>query len=197
MPIFRDGERADVLQAAAAVAAELRAAGVRVRVDDRPEYRPGFKFNEWELKGVPLRIEIGGRDLAAAAVTVARRDTGEKQQIPLPRVPAAIEASCSPTSRRHCSAHARDEQERRTLRDPSGYDEMIDYLREPGGFVAAPWCGGSECEARVKDDSAATIRCLPLGRATDPAPRVRLLRSPGARRRRLGTGVLAPATAET
>ena len=82
---------ADVLQAAAAVAGELRAAGVRVRVDDRPEYRPGFKFNEWELKGVPLRIEIGARDLAAAAVTVARRDTGDKQQIPLARAAAAID----------------------------------------------------------------------------------------------------------
>jgi prolyl-tRNA synthetase len=66
VPIFREDERADVLQAAAAVDGELRAAGIRIRVDDRPEYRPGFKFNEWELKGVPLRIEIGGRDLAAA-----------------------------------------------------------------------------------------------------------------------------------
>src|SRR5438067_13771550 len=91
VPIFREEERTDVLQAAAAVAGELRAAGVRVRVDDRPEYRPGFKFNEWELKGVPLRIEIGGRDLAAGAVTVARRGTGEKQQIPLPRTAAAID----------------------------------------------------------------------------------------------------------
>src|SRR5207249_12153163 len=77
VPIFREDDRAAVLQAAAAVADELRAAGVRVRVDDRPEYRPGFKFNEWELKGVPLRIEIGGRDLAAAAVTVARRRSEE------------------------------------------------------------------------------------------------------------------------
>src|SRR5437899_1677199 len=91
VPIFRDDDRADVLQIAAAVADELRAAGVRVRVDDRPEYRPGFKFNEWELKGVPLRIEIGGRELAAAAVTVARRDTGEKRQIPLPGAAVAID----------------------------------------------------------------------------------------------------------
>src|SRR3954449_4987255 len=90
VPIFREHERAEVLQAAAAVADELRAAGVRVRVDDRPEYRPGFKFNEWELKGVPLRVEIGGRDLAAGAVTVARRDSGEKQQIPLAHAVAAV-----------------------------------------------------------------------------------------------------------
>ena len=85
VPIVREDDRADVLGAAAALADELRTAGVRVRVDDRPEHRPGFKFDEWELKGVPLRLELGGRDLAAAAVTVARRDTGEKHRIPLAR----------------------------------------------------------------------------------------------------------------
>jgi prolyl-tRNA synthetase len=161
VPIFREEERADVLQAAAAVGDELRAAGVRVRVDDRPEYRPGFKFNEWELKGVPLRIEIGGRDLAAGAVTVARRDTGEKQQIPLPHAAGAIDEMLSDVQASLFDS-ARDEQERRTLRDPSGYDEMIDYLRDAAGFVAAPWCGRRECEERVKDESSATIRCLPL-----------------------------------
>jgi prolyl-tRNA synthetase len=162
VPIFREEDRAAVLQAAAAVADELRAAGVRVRVDDRPEYRPGFKFNEWELKGVPLRIEIGGRDLAAGAVTVARRDTGEKQQIPLSRVAAAIDEMLSDVQASLFHT-ARDEQERRTLRDPGGYDEMIEYLREAGGFLAAGWCGRTECEKRVKDESSATIRCLPLG----------------------------------
>src|SRR4029453_13706867 len=79
------GERgAEVLHPAAALADGLREAGLRVRVDDRPEHRPGFKFNEWELKGVPLRVEIGSRDLAAGAVTVARRDTGGKEQISIP-----------------------------------------------------------------------------------------------------------------
>src|SRR2546425_260093 len=162
VPIFRDDDRADVLQAAAAVADELRAAGVRARVDDRPEYRPGFKFNEWELKGVPLRIEIGGRDLAAAAVTVARRDTGEKQQTPLPGAAVAIDELLRDVQASLFQT-ARDEQERRTLRDPRRYDEMIEYLRESAGFVAAPWCGSTECEVRVKEDSSATIRCLPLG----------------------------------
>jgi prolyl-tRNA synthetase len=168
VPIFREDQRADVLHAAAAVADELRAAGVRVRVDDRPEYRPGFKFNEWELKGVPLRIEIGGRDLAAAAVTVARRDTGEKQQIPLERVAGAtgellrdVQASLFES--------ARDERERRTLRDPGGYDELIEYLRGARGFAVAPWCGRPGCEARVKADSSATIRCLPLDGEHRPA----------------------------
>jgi prolyl-tRNA synthetase len=162
VPIFRDDDRADVLQTAAAVADELRAAGVRVRVDDRPEYRPGFKFNEWELKGVPLRIEIGARDVAAGAVTVARRDTGEKQQIPLPGAAVAIDEMLRDVQA-SLFRFARDEQERRTLREPSSYDEMIEYLRSAAGFVAAPWCGRRECEVRVKDDSSATIRCLPRG----------------------------------
>jgi prolyl-tRNA synthetase len=168
VPIFREEDRTDVLQVAAALADELRAANVRVRVDDRPEHRPGFKFNEWELKGAPVRIEIGGRDLAAGAVTVARRDTGEKQQIPLPRVAAAIAELLSDvqTSLFHT---ARAEQERRTLSDPSGYDELIEYLRNAAGFVEAPWCGRRECEARVKDDSSATIRCLPLDEQPAPA----------------------------
>ena len=135
VPIFREGEGADVLQAAAGVAGELRAAGVRVRVDDRPEHRPGFKFNEWELKGVPLRIEIGARDLAASAVTVARRDTGDKQQIPLARAAAAVHELLSDVQASLLQT-AREEQERRTLRDPSRYDEMIEYLREPAGFVS-------------------------------------------------------------
>lgn len=161
VPIFREEDRADVLEAAAAVGDELRAAGVRVRVDDRHEYRPGFKFNEWELKGVPLRLEIGVRDLAAGAVTVARRDTGEKQEVPLSRAALAIDELLSSVQASLLDS-ARDELERRTLRDPGGYDRMIEYLRAAAGFVAAPWCGRRECEERVKRDSSATIRCLPL-----------------------------------
>src|SRR4051794_4138716 len=139
VPIFREDERADVLHAAAAMAEELRAAGVRVRVDDRPEYRPGFKFNEWELKGVPLRVEIGRRDLAAEAVTVARRDSGEKQQIPLARAVAAIGELLNDVQA-SLFREALDERERRTLRDPGSYEELIEYLRDAGGFAAAPWC---------------------------------------------------------
>ncbi len=161
VPILGEDGRAEVLGTAAALADELRAAGVRVRVDDRPEHRPGFKFNEWELKGVPLRIELGARDLAAEAVTVVRRDTGEKQQIPLSRAAAAVDQLLGAVQAALFQT-ACDERERRTLRDPRRYDELIEHLREAAGFAAAPWCGRTECEARVKEDSSATIRCLPL-----------------------------------
>jgi len=169
VPITRGDEDARVHECAAAVAGELRAAGVRVRVDDRPEHRPGFKFNETELKGVPLRVEIGARDLAAGTVTVARRDTGDKQPIPLPRV-AGTTVELLDDMQASLLQTARDEQERRTLRDPSGYDELIEYLRDARGFVVAAWCGRGECEARVKEESSATIRCLPLAEQPAYAP---------------------------
>ena len=185
VPILREDDRADVLQAAAALADELRAAGVRVRVDDRPDYRPGFKFNEWELKGVPLRVEIGSRDLAAGAVTVARRDTGDKQQIPLPRAAVAIDELLS-SVQASLFQTARDEQERRTLRDPSGYAEMIEYLREAAGFVAAPWCGqqrvrGARQGGQLGDDPVPAAR-----RAAGTVRRLRLLRQAGGRPRPSG-----------
>jgi prolyl-tRNA synthetase len=160
VPIFGDDDRADVLTAAAALAGEFRARDVRVRVDDR-EHRPGFKFNEWELKGVPLRVDIGSRDLESAAFTVVRRDTGEKRKIPMDRASVAIEATLRDVQASLLQT-ARDERERRTLRDPSSYDEMVEYLRDAAGFVAAQWCGRRECEERVKEDSSATLRCLPL-----------------------------------
>ena len=161
VPIVREEDRARVLETAAAVADELRAAGVRVRVDDRPEHRPGFKFNEWELKGVPLRIELGARDLAERAVTVARRDTGEKEQLPLDGLARAL---CELLEDVQASLFrsAREERERRTLSSPDSYGELIAYLRDASGFAEAPWCGRAECETRVKEQASATIRCLPL-----------------------------------
>jgi prolyl-tRNA synthetase len=161
VPIFRADDRTEVLEAAAGVADVLRAAGVRVRLDDRLEQRPGFKFNEWELKGVPLRVEIGVRDLAAGAVTIARRDTGDKRSVPLLGVVDAVRRLLDEVQA-SLLAEARELRDRWTLRDPDGYDDLVEHLREVSGFVAAPWCGRPECEARVKDDSSATIRCLPL-----------------------------------
>ena len=167
VPIARDDDRAGILETAAAVAEELRATGVRVRIDDRAEHRPGFKFNEWELKGVPVRIEIGSRDLAAGAVTVVRRDTGAKQQVAVPGA-AAVIGEMLDAVQASLFASAVEERERRTLRDPRGYDEMIEFLRGAGGFVEAPWCGRAECEERVKEQSSATIRCLPLDEHSAP-----------------------------
>jgi prolyl-tRNA synthetase len=161
VPILDDESRSEVLEVAAEIGDDLRAAGVRVRVDDRDDRRPGFKFNEWELKGVPVRVEIGARDLVAGAVTIVRRDSGESQKLPLARAATGIEETLIGVQASLFEA-ARDEHERRMLCDPSGYDEMIEHLCEAAGFVSAPWCGRGACESRVKEDSSATIRCLPL-----------------------------------
>src|SRR5262245_1858707 len=169
VPILREEDRAAVLGTAAAVAGDLRAAGIRVRVDDRPEQRPGFKFHEWELKGVPVRIEIGGRDLDAGVVTVVRRDTGAKEQIPLSRAAGAV-GGLLDEIQASLFAAAHEERERRTLRDPGGYDELVEHLRDATGFAEAPWCGRAGCEARVKEDSSATIRCLPLDAGAPSGP---------------------------
>jgi prolyl-tRNA synthetase len=166
VPIVREDDRSQVLAAAGAVAADLRAAGLRVRVDDREGYRPGFKFHEWELKGVPCRVEIGARDLAAGAVTVARRDTGARTAVGLPELAGELDRLLAEIQR-SMFASAREERDRRTIR-PRGYDELIAYLREAGGFARAGWCGGDGCEARVKAESSATIRVLPLEAAPGP-----------------------------
>jgi prolyl-tRNA synthetase len=166
VPIAGGESGTAVLEASAALAAELRAAGVRVRVDDRPDRRPGAKFHEWELKGVPLRLELGARDLEAEVVTVARRDTGEKRLVARAAVVGAVGELLDDVQRSLFDS-ARDERERRTRRDLAGYAELAAYLREARGFAEAPWCGGAGCEARVKEETSATIRCLPLDA---PAP---------------------------
>jgi prolyl-tRNA synthetase len=169
VPIVREDDRAEVMTAAGAVAAELRAAGIRVRLDDREGYRPGYKFHEWELKGAPCRVEIGARDLAAGAVTVARRDTGVKRTVALTALAGELGPLLTDVQR-SLFASALAERDGRTVH-PASYDEMIAYLREAGGFARAGWCGGAECEARVKAESSATIRVLPLDEGPAPSER--------------------------
>jgi prolyl-tRNA synthetase len=93
-----------------------------------------------------------------------RRDTGERRQLPLAAASAAVDGLLGEVQAALFGA-AREERERRTLRDPRDYAEMVEHLRDAAGFVVAPWCGSGDCEARVKEDSSATIRCLPLDEA--------------------------------
>ena len=163
VPIYRDEERDVVLSAAREVEGSLEAAGVRVRLDDR-DHRPGFKFNEWELKGVPIRVEIGPRDLAAGQAVLYRRDLREKSTVPLgsltERIPGLLEEIQT-----ELFAQAAAFRESRTFR-PETYDELQALIAAPGGFVEGYWCGRPACEAKVKADTRATIRTLTL----DPEP---------------------------
>ncbi|MCA1727783.1 MAG: proline--tRNA ligase, partial [Actinobacteria bacterium] len=163
VPIYRsDEERSRVLEVAAKIAAEL--GELRVKVDDREEHRPGYKFNEWELKGVPVRIEMGPRDLDQDQVTVARRDTMDKGPEPLGGVGERVRGLMSQIQDA-LRAQAAEYLESHTMR-PSDYGEMRAFLESNGGFALAPWCAGADCEAQVKAETKATIRYLPL----DPEP---------------------------
>ena len=163
IPIFRsESERLQIDTALQQVLTDLE--DIRVKVDWRDE-RPGFKFNEWELKGVPLRIEIGPRDLAKGEVTVVRRLNRAKQNVPLGdlgvTVPAMLEEIQAALFTR-----AREFREAHTVRLDS-LDALVKFFDTSIGFVVTPWCGRTEDERTVKDRTTATTRVI-LG-ASGPA----------------------------
>ncbi len=163
VPIYKsDDERALVSDAVKAIVGAL--ADRRVKVDDREGYRPGYKYNEWELKGVPVRIEIGPKDIAAGHAILARRDSGAKEQVPEPGIAKRVTEILDEIQAVLLS-EATAFREAHTF-SPGDYDEFKRLVDDPGGFLAAGWCGRRECENRVKADTKATIRYLPL----DPEP---------------------------
>jgi prolyl-tRNA synthetase len=163
VPIFRtDQERSEVMDACGRLAADL--ATHRVRIDDRDDLRPGFKFNHWELRGVPVRVEVGPRDLAEGRVTVVPRLTGDKQQIPVGSLAARV-GELLTESQTGLLDQAREFRDAHTFR-PADMGEMASLLEDPGGFMVTGWCGSDECEAKVKAETKATLRYLPL----DPKP---------------------------
>jgi prolyl-tRNA synthetase len=163
VPIGRDNWRETVLPKAQEIQRELAAAGVRVTLDERDE-RPGWKFAEWELRGVPLRVEIGPKDIEKSAVLVARRDTREKQSLSMEGLPARIlqlldEVQSGLFAR---ALQFRDEHTQRA----DTYDAFKQILEGRPGFVIAPWCGTATCEAQIKADTQATIRNIPMDGGT-------------------------------
>jgi prolyl-tRNA synthetase len=163
VPIYRsDEEREQVLAAVSRVEQDLRGEGLRVRVDDRDQHRPGYKFNEWELKGVPLRVELGPRDIAAGQATLFRRDLATKEAVPLEGLGGAARELLADVQR-GLFEDARSFRDEHTF-TPDTWDEMRELLSAARGFVVTGWCEDEACEARVKDETKATIRCLPLER---------------------------------
>ena len=159
VPIGRDNWREDVLPKAQQIQRELIAAGIRVTLDEREE-RPGWKFAEWELRGVPLRLEIGPKDIEKSAVLVARRDTREKASLPMANLPAQLSALLDAIQQNlfEKATAFRTEHTQRA----STYDEFKQVLEGRPGFVIASWCGSAACEAQIKTDTQATIRNMPL-----------------------------------
>jgi len=161
VPIPRGDWKQTVLPAAEAIASELGAKGVRVKLDASEENSPGWKFAEWELRGVPLRLEIGPKDIEKAQVFSARRDTREKAAIPLAdlaaRVPALLEEIQA-----NLLARARVFREEHTT-EVATWDEFKNAMEGRPGFVIAAWCGSADCEAQIKAETQATLRNIPLG----------------------------------
>jgi prolyl-tRNA synthetase len=179
VPIFKTAEeKTAVLAAARKLEAAVREAPLRewlgyepvtVKVDDREE-TPGFKFNEWELRGVPVRVELGPKDIAKNACVLARRDLPGKEAkqfgVPLEGAAARI-AEMLKEMQAALLKKARDFRDRNTFTVDS-YDEFRQRIEMPGGFFLAHWDGTRETEQRVQHDTGATIRCIPFDRPKEP-----------------------------
>jgi len=158
VPIYRsDDQRTAVMEAAITLVADL-GDDVRVHVDDRDQ-RPGFKFTEWEVKGVPLRVELGPRDVEAGTVVLARRDTGQKETVPRDGLAAVIVQTLDAIQEGLLEqAEAALDANTRVAADMHEFREAL----EQGGFVRVFWDGSAEDEASIQDETGATVRCLPL-----------------------------------
>jgi prolyl-tRNA synthetase len=177
VPIYRkDEERALVHDKADHVAAALRSAGVRVHIDARDTLKPGPKYYEWERKGVPMRIEIGPRDVAAQKLMVVMRTewTGGARKEALDEttaisgMPARLEQY-----QRFLLQRAIERREANSHRGVDNYERLREIVEHDGGFAYSGWCGASACEDKVKAETKATIRVLPLEEFRSPEPPVR------------------------
>jgi prolyl-tRNA synthetase len=158
--LFKVAEAAAIVAKAREIAETLRAKGFTVILDDRQEYTPGWKFNQWELKGVPVRVEIGPRDLKQGQVVMVRRDNGQKAPVKEADIPEAMEKLLQEIQD-NLFAKAKELMQNRTSTVQS-YEEFKKVLCDKGGFLKAAWCGGAECEAKIKEETGATIRVLPF-----------------------------------
>lgn len=167
VPIFKsDEELARITEKADAIASALRKQGFTVKFDNRDTHKPGFKFAEYELKGVPVRIAIGPRDVENGTVELARRDTKEKKVIPFDQVVEYI-----PTLLEEIQTNIYQKaltfREKMTVK-VDRYEDFKKQLEGPGGFVMAHWDGTAETEAAIKEETKATIRCIPLDGESEP-----------------------------
>jgi prolyl-tRNA synthetase len=161
VPIARGNWQETVLPKARELQATLVSAGVRVMLDDRDAYTPGWKFAEWELRGVPLRIEIGPKDIEKSAVMVARRDTREKSSLPIDGIDTAVPRLLNELQQAlyDRALKFREDHTQRV----SSYEQFKQVMEGRPGFVIAAWCGSSDCEAQIKAETQATVRNIPFG----------------------------------
>jgi prolyl-tRNA synthetase len=168
VPIQRGNWQETVLPVARTIRDELVAAGVRVLLDDRDAYTPGWKFAEWEMRGVPVRLEVGPKDIEKSQVVLARRDTKAKSVTARAGLAEAVRTLLD-EMQQALLARAVAFREARTASTTS-YDEFKAMMAGRPGFVAAPWCGSDECEAAIKAETQATVRNIPFDRPEVTAP---------------------------
>lgn len=161
VPIYRkDDDKVKVLEAAERIERELKDAGVRVKLDASEAQRPGWKFNEYEVQGVPIRLAIGPRDVANGNIEMARRDTRDKEIVSQDGLADRVQQTLD-TIQQNLFDSALAFREAHTTRVDS-YDAFKTVLEEKGGFILAHWDGTDETEARIKEETKATIRLIPL-----------------------------------
>jgi len=152
-----------ILPKAREVLASLREAGVRVHLDDRDQHQPGFKYADWEMRGVPLRLELGPKDVAKDQCVLVRRDSRAKAFVPLLGLGAKVKELLE-TLQSDLLTRAKARQEENTSR-VSSYDEFKEVMASKRGFLLTGWCGGADCEERIKEETKATIRVIPIAGA--------------------------------
>lgn len=161
VPIYKGEESKATIDAKAdEIIASLKALGIRVKYDNSDNSRPGWKFAEHELKGVPVRIAMGLRDMENKVVEVARRDTKEKNSIPMEGLADGIVKLLAEIQQNMYNKALAFRAEKTTNAD--NWDDFVKLLDEKGGFISAHWDGTAETEEKIKDQTKATIRCIPM-----------------------------------
>jgi prolyl-tRNA synthetase len=156
VPIYNDVKKEEVLRYSRSVNESLNKS-FRTYLDDRDEYSPGWKYNEWEMKGVPVRLEIGQREVDSVSVTAVRRDTGKKETVKLDQLGKFI-TSLLEDIHTNLYMKALKFLESHTY-SVSSYDDLKKLVGS--GIVQSPWCGSDKCEAKVKEETGAKITNLP------------------------------------
>jgi prolyl-tRNA synthetase len=166
VPIFKnDEEKSLVMPVVQKIAAEL--AGIRVKVDDRTEVNPGFKFNDWEMRGVPLRIEIGPKDVEKGSVALARRDKpGREGKSFVPQAGIAGQVTALLAEIQQALYDRAVAFRDAHIQEPADYEALKVMVQD--GWAYAYWCGSRDCEAKIKEDTKATTRCIPMNQQVAP-----------------------------
>jgi len=159
IPIMFDKTKKEVRNKAEDIITILKK-DFRVEIDSRDEYTPGWKFNEWEMKGVPLRLEIGPKDLANGQVMVVRRDTGEKMAVKEEKLVETVEKLLNNIQENLFNKAKSFLQ--KNIREVSDYNKFKEVIEKKRGLIKTYWCGNKDCEDKIKEETKASIRCIPF-----------------------------------